>query len=151
MVGLGVYFGLRSQPSAPRASTSAVATSSGDPALAPQLSAVALRGAAADQVSADTQKNTVPAGEIDRQARAAFDAHRPLIRQRCGAMIGGTPVPVGLNVSFGADGRQITRGFSEERGNARDGLLHCLQAAVPPLSIEPPGQGRRVELRVTLP
>ncbi len=149
LVGLCVYLGLRSRSSgAVQATPPSVDTPA--TALVPRSAEPSPSGSVEVAPTTAVLRARSP-GEIERQVRNAFDAHRPLIRQRCGSLLGTTPVAVGLNAAFGADGKQIVRGFNEERGSARDGLLKCLQDTVPPLVIEPPGQGERVELRLTLP
>ena len=159
LVAVGVYFGLRSQSTVPTVQAPALEPPRvvEAPATAAPATALVTRSAhpsqSGDVEVAPTQAppRALSPGELERHTRDAFDAHRPLIRQRCGTLIGSTPVPVRLNAVFGADGKQMMRGFAEERGSARDGLLKCLQDTVPPLVIEPPGENQRVELRLTLP
>ena len=129
LIGVGLYFGLRSRDGAtPPASSKPAATSSAAPA----------------HVS------------TERFAAAALEYHRPELVKRCWdphPPVPGAPsqAKMTIDLTFGPDGSQVARGFREERGATRPEVTACVQRTLPPLRVPPPGGSVRVELPLTLP
>jgi hypothetical protein len=64
-----------------------------------------------------------------------------------------TPSKVKLtfDFTFGADGAQIGRGVSEDRGAARPEVTSCVLSLLPPIRVPAGGASVRVEVPFTLP
>jgi hypothetical protein len=56
-----------------------------------------------------------------------------------------------LDITFGADGNEITRGINEVRGMSRPGVAQCVMGALGAVKILPPGATVYVEVPLTLP
>ena len=128
LIGMGLYFGLRSRDRLANPAASSARTSFPQPA---QLS-------------------------TERFAAALLEYHRPELVKRCwpGQGVGARspgPATMRIDVTFGPDGTQVARGFLEDRGASQPELTACIQRALPPLRVPPPGVSVRVELPLTLP
>jgi hypothetical protein len=127
LIGMGLYFGLRSRD---RATPPARSTASPSPPAAPRL-------------------NT------EGFAAAAVEYHRAELVKRCWEpqRAGGqsNPARMTLDITFGPDGTQLARGVLEERGAAPPEMTSCVQRILPPLQVPPPGASVRVALPLTLP
>ena len=62
-----------------------------------------------------------------------------------------SPARMTIDVTFGPDGTQRARGFLEERGASRPEVTACVQRTLPLLRIPAQGVSVRVELSLTLP
>lgn len=87
---------------------------------------------------------------VTADAIAALEYQRMTLRSRC------PPAPgqrfgVLLNVTFDAQGVEVMRGLSEERGNSLPELTRCVTDKLTPLRVPPPGAMVRVEIPLALP
>lgn len=127
LIAVGLYLGLRSRQGAPTAARSNAAPPSAPP----------------------TQVST------ERFAAALLEYHRPDLVKRCweprAASRGPEPAKMRIDVTFGADGAQVARGFLEERGSSDPEVTACVQRVLPPLRVPPPGASVRLELQLVLP
>ncbi len=123
LIGLGLYFGLRTQ----------------QPLREPIAARVAERPATRE----------VPPEAL---VNAVLSLHLPALRERCGDLVDPSwqGAHVTLDATFDDAGRQLTRSFLEQRGASRPGLSNCLQEALPRLAVPPLGRTARVELPVDL-
>jgi hypothetical protein len=128
LIGLGLYFGLRS------------------------------RNGPAVPVMPNVAPPSAPAAKVntERFAAALLEYHRPELVKRCWEPSrAAAPEPpqtrMTIDVTFGPDGAQLARGFLEERGASRPEVTACVQQALPVLRIPPQGVSVRVALPLTLP
>lgn len=158
-IGAGLYFGLSSKgssdagQSAPQQPAPTVATSAPtavdpprDPApkpepMPPPEPASSGSGAnaqkAAEAALASLKKNVL----IDRCWKPAIKANPEPAKSKHT-----------LDITFGADGKQIARGFSDIRGESREDVSRCLSGVADTLQIVPaPGQTVRAELSLEFP
>ena len=92
----------------------------------------------------------------ERFAAALLEYHRAELVKRCWEprRAGGgekAQAKMRIDVTFGADGAQVARGFLEERGAAHPEVTECVQQTLPPLRVPPPGVPIRLELQLALP
>jgi hypothetical protein len=146
LIGLGLFFGLRSQPEAPALSSTALGaapTASADvplplgPGPAPTVTAAPTQTAATATSVADRKA-------VAAQLKAALDQHKKMIVEQCVApSLAKKPTPDHVNLTFNfsvdASGKQSARGVSEDRETSRSDVTQCVQAKLPALSIPPPG------------
>jgi hypothetical protein len=135
LLAAGVFVGLRSIGS----------TSVGDPAVA-QSSIPAPRRPTAAELAPGVAQFT----------QAVLERQRPDLVEHCvkpALVQAPTHVPTRLtfNLTYGADGKQITRGVQEERATSWPQVTQCVQARLPPFEIEPPGVNIPVDVVLTLP
>lgn len=151
LVGLGLFFGLRSRPDPPPAAA---------PPAAPGTTSISapLPLGPPDPAPASSATPVTPpatASNVDRkatagQARAALDQHKKKIVEACILpALAAKPTPpnvkLSFNFSFDASGKQLTRGISEDRETGRPGITQCVQSKLPAIQIPPPGAGVFVE------
>jgi hypothetical protein len=144
ILGIALYLGLREglASRAPAPPASAVQA----PVTAP---------APAAKAAPPAPQGEPPADRAYRQAQAALDALRPGIVKACW-----TPPPAGepasilltYDVTFGADGRILALGISEQREAYRTSVAECVRRQPQPvLHVDPPGQSVRVILGLPMP
>jgi hypothetical protein len=94
-----------------------------------------------------------PLGDPSKSASAALAAYQPGLRMACWPTDAGELPPSrwSVDLSFDANGQQLARGFSEERGASNPEVTKCVQRLLPPLRIAAPGQTVRVEVPFALP
>jgi len=127
MISIGAFFGLKNSASlvAPTANS------------APQ-----------------TPTPSVPAPSLDQlleQVRQALAKSKPALLKACPTESGKTPDHFQIDFTFNAEGRQIARGFSEDRNNVHPGLGTCLSGAFRAITIPPPGNTVRVDAEFSFP
>lgn len=91
-----------------------------------------------------------------KSARAAVEAQKKKLVEACWEPAGATAkgseaVTYTINFTFGPDGKQVARGIAEPRGASRPRLVNCMQLALPPVTIPPPGEAIALEVPFTLP
>lgn len=129
-IGTGIYFGLQGRMQAPL------------PAAAPAIA----------QAPPVAVKPAPPSGsQLLQQTSAELEAVKPLLAKACPQASGATPDHYMIDYTFNAAGQQIGRGFSEMRGNTHPGLGACLSAALPVLTIPPPGINVNVNVPFSYP
>jgi hypothetical protein len=135
LIAAAVFFGLRARDAAP-AAPSAPAAPGAPVGLAPAQPPPA---AAPDvkTVLADTLK--------------ALEVHRAAIVDKCLKPNGAERSKFSFNITFDASGKQIARGFIEDRETARPGVGPCVTDSVPALTVPPPGAVVRVDGEWALP
>ncbi|MEZ4301728.1 MAG: hypothetical protein R3B70_42730 [Polyangiaceae bacterium] len=146
LIAGGLYFGLRSR----------------DPAPAPPASALpAAQPPASSPVAATPPPSPVPppapAVQADRAAAEAavakiFEEHRAEIAKKCvEPALAKKPDPprvkLTFNITFGPDGKQITRGVVEDRETSREGVSMCVMDALPQQLVIP-AQGTSVYIEI---
>lgn len=133
MIGAGLFFGLRGQQAAPP---------------------VPAERAAAPPPA------TVPLETVRQQAAAALQAQRPAVAAKCWPTDAATgaakPLHYLFNFTFGADGTQIMRGVEEidrqsEHAETVANITPCVQGALAPIRIPPPGAASYVEVPFETP
>jgi hypothetical protein len=144
IVGIALYLGLREglASRAPAPPASAVQAPVAAPAPAAEAAPPAPQG-------------EPPADRAYRQAQAALDALRPGIVKACWTPpAAGEPASILLtyDVTFGADGRILALGISEQREAYRTSVAECVRRQPQPvLHVDPPGQSVRVILGLPMP
>lgn len=93
---------------------------------------------------------------VQRDAAEAFEGIRTRVRSDCWDALPDDPeapeqVSVLLSLSYGADGKVIASGISENREQHRDGLAACLGPLVHGLEVPAPGTNLSIEVNVTIP
>lgn len=96
------------------------------------------------------------AERLQQDAGEAFEGIRKRVRSDCWDALPDDPqapdeVDVVLSLSYGADGKLLASGISENRENNRAGLAACLGPLVQELDVPAPGSNLSIELRVTIP
>jgi len=138
-IGSGLYFGLREREG-------------------PSVTAVAVTASAPPPRAAPAPQPDYPALQeiVARQAAQALEAQRPDMVRACWApAVAKTPQPAAAtyryNLSFDAEGRQVSLGISEIRGQSRTDVAVCLRSRPLALQIAPPRVVVNVDVPVTLP
>lgn len=164
LVGLGLFFGLRSRAPEPVASpavTTPLAISAPASAASPTSAADVAPASAALTVDPPAPTVSAPRPRADLEKIAA-DATKELEKLRktvvdaCVApslKVQPTPssVKFSFNFSFGADGKQVGRGVIEDRATSRPDVTACMLGKLTPISVPPPGEPVRVDVSWTLP
>jgi len=127
MISIGAFFGLKN--SALRLTPAAN--------LAPQIAAPIAQIPSQDQLL--------------EQVKQALAKAKPALLKACPTESGKTPDHFLIDFTFNAEGRQIARGFSEDRNNVHPGLGTCLSNAFQAISIPPPGKTVRVDAELSFP
>jgi hypothetical protein len=96
------------------------------------------------------------AAHLQKDAGEAFEGIRKRVRSDCWDALPDDPeapdeVDVVLSLSYGADGKLLASGVSEDRENNRAGLAACLGPLVHELDVPAPGSNLSIELSVTIP
>lgn len=94
--------------------------------------------------------------EVTHAAQAALDDKKPDLARRCYLpVIAKAPEPAKaafvIDVTFGADGKQVTFGISDVREALREDVSTCLRGERIELSIDPPGAHVRTQLTLSFP
>ncbi|MFO7563443.1 MAG: hypothetical protein R6X02_12430 [Enhygromyxa sp.] len=94
--------------------------------------------------------------KVQQDATEAFDDIRGRVRTECWDALPNDPeapdaVNVVLSLSYGADGKLLASGISEDREASRKGLVKCLRPLIHELDVPAPGHNLSVELQVTIP
>jgi len=114
----------------------------------------------APQRPAEPSPGPLPANVLrDRVAKevaAALAPRRAALADKCWKPhAADTPPPKParwvFNFTFGADGGQLARGVSEERGAGSPEITRCVLEALGPLTIAPPGASASVDVPFGLP
>lgn len=106
--------------------------------------------AAPSIVVASSQQVVTPVETVMAQAREALEYQHGELRARC-------PVPPGeshkftINVTFDAQGTEVSRGLMEDPSNPPSSLGMCLPGVITPLRIPPPGKETWVEIPLRMP
>jgi len=144
LVGAGVYFGgRRGAETPPRDSPSAPAPALDPPRASPPAPPpVAPLPADKARVAAD--------------AAAALDEQRATLVEKCWAPSArAQPTPPSMkltyNFTFDAQGNQLARGVTLDRATARADVTSCLNGAVLPIHVPPPGASVAVDVPFALP
>lgn len=145
MIAAAVFFGLRS------GGTSAPTRAAEQPAEKTVTPAVAPRGA-----SAARARPALDNARANAAARAALAAAKPAISKKCWEPAVATdsePASVSyqLDVSFDANGRQVSRGVIERRDRSRADVARCLRSLPMTLRIPAPGVRVRTTLQLAFP
>jgi hypothetical protein len=93
---------------------------------------------------------------LQQDAGEAFEGIRKRVRSDCWDALPDDPeapdeVDVVLSLSYGANGKVIASGISENRESSRAGLATCLGPLVHELDVPAPGSNLSIELSVTIP
>ncbi len=154
IIGVGVFFGLRSQhPPTTTASSSGQETSSRPagattppvPTVPPQPSVHTTTKPQADQAAAQTHALAAIAKEkVKTFVPKCWD---PALKLEPNPAI----AKYTFDVTFDAEGREIARGISDDRSAERRDVAICLRELPPSMQIPPPGALVRVELPLTFP
>lgn len=96
------------------------------------------------------------AERLQQDAGEAFEGIRKRVRSDCWDALPDDPeapdeVAVVLSLSYGADGKLLASGVSEDREINRPGLAACLGPLVHELDVPAPGSNLSIELSVTIP
>jgi hypothetical protein len=151
----GLFFGLRgsrpAEPAAPLQST-ALAT---NPAAPPAPTALPSHALPTPQLGPPSSAPPAPTASTKPEVVAA-DARKEIEKQRAALVKacfepGAKKVKITLNFTFGADGKQITRGVSEDRETGREGGGRCVSDKLEPITVPPPGANTYVEIPWELP
>jgi hypothetical protein len=150
-VGAGVYFALR-----PRAPVTALTAGTGEAASsaptvenkvgeAPPVAPEPVRPAPAVPSSGLTSR-------VSDEAAAQFNRAREGIVKKCidESTAGPAVSHFRMHLIVDGQGEQLGRSFLES-GAARTGLAQCANAALPSITVTPPGARVTVEVPVTLP
>lgn len=135
LIAGALFFGLRGRDAAPLPAASGPAASSAPLGAAPPPAPAALADRSA--VLADALK--------------ALEAHRAAVVDKCLTPNGATRSKFSFNITFDASGKQIARGFIEDRATARPGVGPCVSDTVPALEVAPRGAIVQVDGEWTLP
>ena len=165
LVGVAVFFGLRSRPAnAPAPPRGAVEASPPAPrappphAAAPEprdTEAPGVAPAASGSQAAGAAKAPLP-GDITREALRAIDEHRAALVKKCWApAIKNKPSPTEarfyVDVTFDAKGKQTLRGIKGDPETSRPGVTECVTGTLPPLQIPAPGVPSHADVSFRLP
>ena len=151
VIAAGLFFGVRSgrdqAPSIPLAA--APSTISQPAATLPANSTPPPREAPA--AAAPVAARDV----VTQQAQTALDRQKALLVDKCMRSLprpdgGPDEVRLTFNVTFAADGSQLARGVSEQRGYSRPEVTRCVTDSLQPLHISPPGANTQVDISLTL-
>ncbi|MEZ4312399.1 MAG: hypothetical protein R3F14_30585 [Polyangiaceae bacterium] len=145
LIAGGLYFGLRSRVRPrPRVRAPAAQPPRHSPRVqprrrdAPALSAASPRCAKADRAAAQACVAKI------------FEEHRAEIAKKC-VEPAHDPIPprvkLTFNITFGPDGKQITRGVAEDRETSREGVSMCVMDALPQQLVIP-AQGTSVYIEI---
>jgi hypothetical protein len=93
---------------------------------------------------------------LQQDAGEAFEGIRNRVRSDCWDKLPDDPeapdeVNLMLSLSYGADGKVIASGISENREGYRAGLATCLGPLIHGLDVAAPGSNLSIELPVTIP
>ncbi|MBL9021246.1 MAG: hypothetical protein JNL21_03555 [Myxococcales bacterium] len=139
-----------SEPAAPQ--TTAVATNPAPlpaPTVLPSQASPPLQPGQASSATPDPTASTKP-DVVASDARKELEKQRAALVKACFEP-GAKKVKITLNFTFGADGKQITRGVTEDRETGRDGAGRCVSDKLDPIAVPPPGANTYVEIPWELP
>ncbi len=150
IIGLGLYFGLRSGRGEQPALGSASASPAGSASTAGQPDSTPRR-----RDTADTPVPVAAPSVVAQQAQAALDHYKPMLTDRClheprATNAAPAEIRLSFNVTFGADGAQVARGLQEQRGYSDPSVTRCVGDLLPPLKIPPPGAITQVDISLVL-
>jgi hypothetical protein len=139
LIAGALFFGLRGRDTAPLPAAPGPPPSSGPLGAAPPPLPLPAPAALPERsaVLADALK--------------ALEAHRAAVVEKCLKPNGATRSKFFFNITFDAAGKQIARGFIEDRATARPGVGPCLSDTVPALEVPPRGAIVQVDGEWTLP
>ncbi|MEO5729532.1 MAG: hypothetical protein ABI134_02015 [Byssovorax sp.] len=146
IIAIGLYLGLRREPSAPPSpSVPVVVDAPRAPVAAPEPDRPA--PAAAPRVERS---------EVVKQVEAALAKHKKVLVEKCLApSLAKQPEPKTVsyvfNFTFDASGKQIARGTTESRENSRSDVTRCVNETLPPIEVPPPGQSMPLDVTFVLP
>ncbi|NUP08468.1 MAG: hypothetical protein HOW73_20655 [Polyangiaceae bacterium] len=158
LIGLGLFFGLRT----PTAQPSSSAVSASAPIHQPATEAATAAGSAASLELQSTKQEARSAlasadhKQVERDALAALERQRKVIVDACFSPALAkkpepSPIKLRFNYAFGADGKQLGRGVAIDRGNSRSDVTNCILEKLPAISIPAPGSVVTVDVPWTLP
>ena len=152
VIGIGLYFGLRGRDAPHPGTAPDTAKSATDARSAPAASPIGLRRPPVESVEQSGTTTDV----VAERAAAAILAKRGAIVERCWIpALARQPQPARarwvFNITFGADGKQITRGVEEVRDAARSDVTACMSEVLGVLEIPPPGSNAHVDVPFELP
>jgi hypothetical protein len=137
VVALGLYFGLRgrSEPPVPLAPPTAAER---PPEVAPP------------------PRPAVDRSAVAKQVEAALAKHKKTLTESCLApSLATRPEPktvkLVFNYTFDTNGKQISRGVSEDRETSRADVTACVTDKLPEISVSPQGESVHVEAPLELP
>lgn len=156
LIAAGLFFGLRGREPAPLPAAGPT-----PPAAPSAASTSAASPPASSPAPPAAPPPPAPTATADRAAATAaatkdLERYRAEIVKKCvQPALAKKPDPpqikLTFNVTFDAQGKQITRGVAEDRATMREGVTMCAMDAIPPLEIPPQGISVYVELPWTLP
>lgn len=127
MIGIGAFFGL--QNSVPHLTTNMISST-----------------------HANALNEPVPSrDQLLQQVGQALEKSKPTLLKSCPTETKKAPDRFMIDYTFSTEGRQVARGFSENRSNTRHGLGACLSGALPAITILPPGRTVNVEAEFSFP
>ena len=145
LIGLGLFYGLRTRPAGETPRPAAIASSSSPTSAAPT-----------------TTPPPGPSETAALRARVVLDVTKELDRHRKDVVaacvtpsLAKQPQPPTVrflfNFVFDESGKQLGRGVNEDRATSRPEVTKCLLEKLQPLTVPPPGERIAVEVQWILP
>jgi hypothetical protein len=143
LIGLGLFFGLRSQTAGPALPADAASPTT-SPVTAPASALLPLPTPPEPPRPGPATAAAVDTKAVAASLKLALDQHKKMIVEQClnpslAKKAEPKTVKLSFNFSLDASGKQVARGVSEDRATSRPEVTQCIQEKLPGLSVAPPG------------